>query len=170
MAEHQHGWLTAAGVALMLTGFFGWRTVNDNSETGTGALVPVQGLARLIPFASSVSDGVTVRLSSVDTVGLRRDPFVPARAPRFTVAQVGTAAKSARVPETALVRWNVSATLMAGSRRAAIIDDVLIHVGDMLPGGVTLTSVERDSVVLTDSRGKAHTIVAREVEEATRDR
>jgi len=170
VAERQHGWLTAAVAALVLTGFFGWRTVNGYAEQGTGSLVPSQGLARLTPFASSVSDSVTVRLSSVDAVVLRRDPFWATRAPRFTVAQVGAAVKPAPAPERAQVRWNVSATLMVGSRRAAIIDDVLLNVGDMLPGGVTLTSVERDSVVLTDSRGKAHTIVVREVEEATRDR
>jgi hypothetical protein len=167
VAEHQHGWLTAAAATLVLTGFFGWRTVNGYGDRGAGSTAPNPGLARLTPFASLVSDSLTVRLSSVGSVALRRDPFGTTRAPRFTVTQVGSAAKPAPVPPRT---WNVSATLMVGSRRAAIIDDVLINVGDMLPGGVTLTSVERDSVVLTDSRGKAHTIVVREVEEDTRDR
>ena len=60
--------------------------------------------------------------------------------------------------------WDVSATLIAGARRAALINGVLVSVGDAVPGGATLTAVERDRVVLTDQKGSAHTIAVKEGE------
>ena len=55
-----------------------------------------------------------------------------------------------------------TATLMAGIRRAAVINDELIYLGDSIPGGGTLTSVERDRIVVTDSKGVTHTLAVKE--------
>ncbi|MGH9883930.1 MAG: hypothetical protein ACREBE_00260 [bacterium] len=42
-----------------------------------------------------------------------------------------------------------------------------MYIGDTLPGGVKLTAVERDRVVLTDSRGTAHSVAVKEGEGET---
>ena len=59
-------------------------------------------------------------------------------------------------------RWRVTATVTFGSRFGAIINDVLFYVGDSVPGGVRLTSVEKNRVVLTDPKGAVHTIAVKE--------
>jgi hypothetical protein len=53
---------------------------------------------------------------------------------------------------------------MAGARRAAVINDALIYLGDPIPGGGKLTSVERDRVVVTDTKGALHTVAVKEGE------
>ena len=71
---------------------------------------------------------------------------------------------TARAPKVEEAKWRVSAILIGGAQRAAIINDVLVRVGDTLPGGTKLTSVEQDRVVLTESNGTAHTVAVREGE------
>ena len=68
------------------------------------------------------------------------------------------------MPKVDAPAWDVTATLIAGARRAALINGVLVSVGEAITGGVKLTVVERDRVVLTDQKGAAHTIAVKEGE------
>ena len=94
-----------------------------------------------------------------------RDAFVGRSTPRSVALASSGATPHARPPRQPFVAYHVTTTLMAGSRRAALINDQLIYVGERLPDGSRLTSVERDRVVVTDHNGTAHTVaVAREGE------
>jgi hypothetical protein len=96
-----------------------------------------------------------------DTLLLRRDPFVSQGVPQVAS---GDSDRGDAVPaRNAADAWHVTTTLLSGNRRAALINDELIYVGDPLPDGSKLTRVERDHVVVTDPRGAAHTVaVAKE--------
>jgi hypothetical protein len=100
-----------------------------------------------------------------ESIFLRRDPFLKASLPQIAQARPGAIPDSeptSEKPEES--KWSVSATLTGGPRRAAIINDELVYIGDSLPGGMRLTSVERDRVVLTDPKGAAHTVAVKEGE------
>ena len=119
-------------------------------------------LSHLAPFAGSVSDSMPV-VSPAEIVALRRDPFAARPLPpavKLAGATMDTTTR-AKISEP---KWHVSAILIGGAQRAAIINDVLVRVGDTLPGGTKLTSVEQDRVVLTESNGTAHTVAVREGE------
>lgn len=55
--------------------------------------------------------------------------------------------------ETA-ARWAVTAILIAGDRRVAIVNDKLVRPGDRLEGGARIGAVERDHVVLITPDGE----------------
>jgi hypothetical protein len=163
MTERVHGWFAAGAVVSLAVGFLGWRSVGSAAPVTPAAPVPNPGLSALTPFAAPIADTFVVQRPMVDGVVLRRDPFVPQAVPRVATLPVEPTAP--QIPVTVDgTKWIVSATLIGGARRAAIINDELFHVGDSLPGGMKLTSVERDRVVLTDSRGTAHTIAVKEGE------
>lgn len=117
-------------------------------------------LASLMSFAKPISDSFPPA-AVVGSTPPSRDPF-------GTVARepiVRLAARPLRpLPKVDAPAWDVTATLIAGARRAALINGVLVSVGDAAPGGVKLTVVERDRVVLTDQKGAAHTIAVKEGE------
>lgn len=124
---------------------------------------PSPQLAPLMAFAHPVSDSLRAPDQSFAPVTLSRDPFgaVPV-APvsvRLAAEEPRTKGQKTEAPE-----WDVTATLIAGARRAALINGVLVSVGDAVPGGATLTAVERDRVVLIDQKGSAHTIAVKEGE------
>lgn len=123
-------------------------------------------LSHLTPFAGPVSDSMPVALSA-ESVALRRDPFAARRlspALKLGVDVTGATMDTTARRKIAEPKWHVSAILIGGAQRAAIINDVLVRVGDTLPGGTKLTSVEQDRVVLTESNGTAHTVAVREGE------
>jgi len=160
MTERIHTWFVGGALFILAVGVIGWRSLSGSSARVPGAAIPNPGLRMLTPYAAPLSDTLSVRRPMVDSMTLRRDPFASQRVAR--IAQVGPAIPTeTKVDEP---KWNVSAILIGGARRAAIINDELVHVGESLPGGVKLTSVERDRVVLTDSRGTAHTIAVKEGE------
>ncbi|HTE44666.1 MAG TPA: hypothetical protein VK636_05435 [Gemmatimonadaceae bacterium] len=164
MGEHIHRWVYASALFVVALGVVGWRVLK-NTESNQGGRPPGTvsnpQLAPLLPYAGALSD--TVPVSPTDDAGvvLRRDPF--ARQPVVGVAQNRLVATT--VPQSANIetsRWLVTATLMHGSRRAAVINDTLIYVGDSVPGGGKLTAVERDRVTLTDAKGATHTVTVKE--------
>ena len=128
----------------------------------TSVSTPSASVADAAAETSPVSDAVAASPIVGDSV-VGRDA---AAAQSTRVALQSTKPVESRVrPRVApQPKWHVSATLIVGASRAAIINDVLLSVGDSLPDGVTLTSVERDRVVLTDSRGATYTVVATEGE------
>jgi hypothetical protein len=96
-----------------------------------------------------------------DSLVLRRDPFAGQLVSHASDSQSAVAEAPAAQHEGPT--WRVTTTLMSGTRRAALINDALIYVGDRLPDGSKLTTVERDHVVVTDQKGATHTVaVAKE--------
>jgi hypothetical protein len=163
MAARAHQWAAVLAGAIALAGVVGWRSLGSTAAPviGGGAS-PNLRVTELMPYTKPLSDTLFPRHVIGESIVLHRDPF--ARQPVPQVAQVKAAAVES-LPKARPIeapRWIVSATLTGGARRAAIINDVLIYVGDILPGGMKLTSVEHDRVILTDPKGTAVTIAVRE--------
>src|SRR5438309_1662429 len=145
MADRLQRGLGIAAVAIVAMGFVGWRTVGVTPPLrGAGAPAPAPNpqLAQLLPYAAPVVDSLGSAVPAAQNVALPRDPFV-GREPVEPSHQVasGTQPIATHVEGP---KWEVTATLTSGARRAAVINDALIYVGDTLPGGSKLTSVERD--------------------------
>ena len=134
----------------------------DTTQTASPDVV--QQVAQLLPFAAAPRDS-DLSIAPAPSVALARDPFV-SRSMARVVASVPVESKEPQEnTKPAAPVYRVTTTLMAGARRAALINDQLIYVGESLPDGSKLTEVERDRVVLTDHSGVAHTVaVAREGE------
>lgn len=141
--------------------------VFESSADSTSAPVGEVGqqIARLLPYASPSRESDLTVVAAPALLPPSRDAFVGRSTPRSVALASSSATPHARPPRQPFVAYHVTTTLMAGSRRAALINDQLIYVGERLPDGSRLTSVERDRVVVTDHNGTAHTVaVAREGE------
>lgn len=92
-------------------------------------------------------------ISPTETVSGRpaSDPFRFGSEPR-TSARAPTGSPS-RPEEDGRDRWRVSAILTMGGEHVAIVNDTPVRPGDLLPGGVEVTSVTSDRVVLTRPDG-----------------
>jgi hypothetical protein len=166
MSDRVHRWLAVGAAALVLIGVLGWRALGGGANQPIAVAVPNPGLRPLTPFAGSVSDSIPAALAAENVV-LRRDPFASRPVP--PAIRVGFDVTGATMDTTTRTKieepkWRVSAILIGGAQRAAIINDVLVRVGDTLPGGTKLTSVEQDRVVLTESNGTAHSVAVKEGE------
>jgi hypothetical protein len=162
MADQRiHGALALAAAAILAVGFVGWRSLRvAPAALGAPAAIagtPDPGLAGLMAFASPVPDSLRSVGAPSDSLVLRRDPFVAQ--PMGHVAAAPRAADEREpAPRIETENWHVTTTLVSGSRRAALINDALVYVGDPLPDGSRLTTVERDHVVVTDQKGAAHRV------------
>jgi len=163
MAERIERVLAAAAAVIVLAGFWGWRTLGTQKGVGPAPVsVPNPNLAQLAPYTSPLSDTLRTLPSSSDSITPRRDPFLGQPIPHAAEEKPAADEPQTR-PRNNAEAWRVTTTLMAGSRRAALINDELVYVGDPLPDGSRLTTVERDHVVVTDQKGAAHTVaVAKE--------
>lgn len=136
----------------------------DSAQSPTGAEA-VRQIARLLPYAQPTRDD-ELSIPAAPVLTLARDAFVARAIPRVVATAPLDSARAPAPSNLPAVAYHVTTTLMAGSRRAALINDQLIYVGEHLPDGSTLTSVERDRVVVTDHKGTAHAVaVAGEGEE-----
>lgn len=163
MANRGQQWAMIAGVAVVVVGVVGWRSRRASparpATAATTPSLPSPDLAPLAAYAAPLSDSALAVVSTADSVVVRRDPFYDddskplAAKPR---------ASGHRVAHVDAGEWHVSATLIAGTRRAAVINDALVYEGDAIPGGGKLTSVERDRVVVTDPHGATHTVTVKE--------
>ena len=167
MVERIERMLGVLAFAVVATGVYGWRSLRRaDAAPGAGgagkaapSAVPSPQLRQLIPFAVPISDSQLVVRAVGDSVPLLRDPFANQLPSRIAdVRSVAEPRPSAAADSTQ--QWHVTATLISSVRRAAIINDVLTYVGDRIPGGGKLVSVESDRVVLTDARGTPHTVKA----------
>ena len=163
MANRIQQWIAIAGVAVVVVGAVGWRSLRASSPRGraatTAPAVPSPDLAPLASYAAPLSDSALALASVADSVVVRRDPFYDDDSKPLAVKPRTTSRDAVR-PQAG--EWHVSATLIAGARRAAVINDVLVYEGDGIPGGGKLTSVERDRVVVTDPHGATHTVTVKE--------
>ncbi len=166
MDKNIHRWIGLVGGVVAAIGFIGWWSLNGTGSRQSGlagAPPPHPQLSQFMPYTAPMApmaDSSSFALASSDSIVLRHDPFA---AQAVAVAQSRHSGDAA--PRPAVVEgehWRVSATLVAGTHRAAVINDILIYVGDRLPGGGKLTSVERDRVVVTDAQGASHIIAVKE--------
>jgi hypothetical protein len=166
MAEHIHRWIAAAAVFVALTGFLGWRALgsSDPRKGGLSLATPDPQLTPLLAYSAPLADTIRILGMGDAAIMLRQDPFgrpliTPAERERSPVAAMPQSV------DVASPHWQVTATLMNGSRRAAVINDELIYLGDSVPGGGKLIAVERDRVTVTDARGASHTVAVKEGED-----
>jgi len=160
MAERIHSALGALTVVILAGGGLAWRFVGATGQPAVAAPMPSSQFSQLMAYATPLPDSVQAVASWDAPVAISRDPFSPpetyAVAPRMAIHKAPSA------PRAVEPRWDVTAILIAGARRAALINGVLVNIGELAPGGATLTAVERDRVVLTDPRGTAHTVAVKE--------
>ena len=149
-------------VLIAILGMVGWSALQPRDEDIAWTHKPVSrpNVASLMMYAAPSADVVNASDEpTADTIAPVRDPF--------GYAQTSSHADERRAPavkEPAAPHWSVSATMVTGSRSAAIIDDQLVYVGDALPGGGRLTAVERDCVTVTDAKGASHVLTVKEGE------
>lgn len=161
MGERIHAALALTAGAILAAGYLGWRSLRVvpaplGAPVAIGAM-PDPGVAGLMAFATPVPDSLRSIRPASDSVMLRRDPFVAQ--PTGQVAATPPASGAREIaPRSETENWRVTTTLVSGNRRAALINDALVYVGDPLPDGSRLTTVERDHVVVTDQKGAAHRV------------
>lgn len=176
MDDRLHRSVAVAILLIAVAVVAGWRALGDSpTVAGRGALAAVRPLsndpspelAQLVQYAAPVSDSAASEASvSAETpsISLRRDPFAPSSVPPTADESPRTDSRGASRggskdrDAVSTSELQVTATLMAGDRRAAVINDSLVYVGEPVPGGGWLTTVERDRVVVTDVKGAAHTL------------
>jgi hypothetical protein len=166
MGERIHRLLGLAAAIVIIGSFLMWRSLRA-ADPMRGAAAPASAssprLSPLMPFSTPISDTVRIVGVLADSIVAARDPFVNRALPPVASVASGGATVRPREEEPGAREWRVTTTLLAGARRAALINDQLVYVGDPLPDGSKLTSVERDHVVVTDRKGAAHTVaVAKE--------
>jgi hypothetical protein len=134
----------------------------SDTTTGTRRAGDVEQVAQLLPYARPPRDS-ELALAVPATVDATHDPFVVRSMTRILAEAPATHPASRDTARATTPLYRVTTTLMAGSRRAALINDQLIYVGESLPDGSKLTAVERDRIVVTDHSGVAHSVaVAKE--------
>lgn len=81
---------------------------------------------------------------------------------RSALAQVGRPSRRMPAPElpelpqregVPVRRWVLSAIMITGSRRVAVVNDSLVSVGAVVGGGATVAAIEPDHVILIESGG-----------------
>lgn len=165
MVDHIHRWLAVAAGFVLVTGLLGWRILgpSDARQTGLTPVATTPQLTELLAYSAPLPDTVRILGMGDAAITLGQDPF----GRQLIALPERDRPLAAVVPRPAEVEgphWQVTATLMNGSRRAAVINDELIYLGDSVPGGGKLTAVERDRVTVTDARGASHTVAVKEGE------
>jgi len=75
------------------------------------------------------------------------------------LAQAGRPSRRMPAPElprpegVPVRRWVLSAIMITGSRRVAVVNDSLVSVGAAVGGGATVAAIEPDHVILIESGG-----------------
>lgn len=90
-----------------------------------------------------------------------RDPFGP---PVHSESQWPANQPSGTAPRPTPAKgssWVVTAILITGTQRTAVVNDAVVTVGSMLADGSRIRSIEQDAVTLQDSIGRTHTVRVR---------
>lgn len=151
-AAPRHFWTGVVLVALAIIAITSWRSLRQTPGFSAPTASPVADIEPLLPYAAPAADTARVAALSPNTPGVLRDPFAPAP----TLAVAVKVERPIERPHTDADSLTLSAVLITPSRRAAVINDVLVDLGGRVSGGPRLTAVERDHVVLTDANGIRH--------------
>lgn len=79
----------------------------------------------------------------------RISDFDPFGSPDFVELNVSSSAPAPRVRD----RYVVTAILISRDKRVAVINDALVSVGSVLPGGIRVTAIENDHVEIVGRSG-----------------
>jgi hypothetical protein len=80
------------------------------------------------------------------------DVYDPFDSPDF-LSNVASGTGAVAVPQPVRERYVVTAILISRDRRVAVIDDALVSVGSVLPGGIRVVGIEADHVAVVGPRG-----------------
>lgn len=119
----------------------------------TPSQVELDSLSR---YLTPMADSLAASRDTVNAAAFEGDPFEPP-AP----VHVAPAPRSAVAPAPA-PDWVLSAIFITASRRAAVVNDVLVNIGDRLPGGARVSAIERDHVVIIEPSGTQRRLTLRE--------
>lgn len=120
--------------------------------TNTPSQVELDSLSR---YLTPMADSLAASRDTVSAAAFEGDPFQPP-AP---VARVRAPVVVAQAPAP---DWVLSAIFITASRRAAVVNDVLVNIGDRLPGGARVSAIERDHVVIVEPSGTERRLTLRE--------
>lgn len=95
--------------------------------------------------------GRAVSYETLDARGDGRDPFTE----RLYIAEPAPAPARAPAVESG---WVASAILITNDRRSAVVNDEIVSVGDVVPGGARVVAIERDRVVIVTPAGVRRTL------------
>jgi hypothetical protein len=111
-------------------------------------------LAELTPYLEPVdADAVRVEARGVPaTVVVRGDPFRP---PPAAVRPGGDGGAVSTVASPPRPRWTLSAVMVSGDRRIAIINDEVAREGERLRDGSLVRRVANDHVILVTPAGES---------------
>lgn len=96
--------------------------------------------------------GRAVSYETLDARGDGRDPFTEER---LYIAEPPRAPVRAPAVEGG---WVASAILITSDRRSAVVNDEIVSVGDVVPGGARVVAIERDRVVIVTPAGVRRTL------------
>lgn len=112
--------------------------------------VPTAGeLVELEPYLGPVEVGQSESAGLPEPVILGGDPFGGGVSGFAAAGDPPSGSGASGGSEgTRSSRWNLSAIMMAGDRRIAILNDELVRPGDRLEGGARVEMVESDHIVI----------------------
>jgi hypothetical protein len=90
-------------------------------------------------------------------IPVRIDPFGPSASTDDPAVAYVPATRTVRTSSDATGRV-LTAILVADDRRVAVIDDVAVKVGDVLPDGARVSAIQPTKVFLVDRNGQFHTL------------
>jgi len=145
------------GVMLLTVGYGAVELLMPRSQVGPVTTLPAQGAENLSAFIAKVAD--TVKIGTTDAGDLlikkaetawKQDPFLV-----ISKAAPKVEEKAApREPVRPLPNMTYSGFLEIGAKRLAIINGMEYEAGDKLGGGITITSVLPNKVIITSSQGE----------------
>lgn len=122
------------------------------------ALPQAGEMVELVPYLDPAELELPSSAGLPETVRIPGDPFTAGRAMSWSEPgqrtgtsgnPVGPGRETPRSPG-----WRLSAIMIAGERRVAILNDRLVRPGDRLEDGTRVTAVEPDHIVLITSGGE----------------
>ena len=144
MGFRAEGWLLIMA-ALVAIGLVAASTLWVPEPPRQMALPTASDLVEMERYLTPVATDET-RIGVPPRVAVDGSPFGVPRAADPTQGQRPAAAPAPR--------WTVTAIMIAGERRIAIVNDRMVRPGDRLADGARIEAVERDHVVLITPSGQ----------------
>lgn len=140
-------WLLWGGVVVLNVSIaLSWSMMLPGGPTGVRVVGDAERMQGLASFLEPDRGGESIR--GERGAGPVRDPFMGP----------DIAEPVAEAPGPAQPTLRVSAILISGDRRLAIVGDQVVGVGDVLPGGEQVAEIRRDEVVVQRRDGTRQTV------------
>lgn len=122
--------------------------------TNAPSQVELDSLSR---YLTPIGDSLASSRDSVSALAFEGDPFEPPAPVR-----VAPEPRPAVVAQAPSPNWALSAIFITANRRAAVVNDILVNIGDRLPGGARVSAIERDHVLIVEPSGTERRLTLRE--------